>query len=153
MITTATRTLSDSPAAGTARSSADDPATTSGMTSGAVRAWLRLEGVAAFVVALGLYGSLNGNWWLLVPLLLLPDVSAAGYLLGARTGAAVYNLAHNWAVGLLVLGLGAVLAALPLQLAGAILVAHVGMDRAAGYGLKLPTSFGDTHLGRIGRAR
>ena len=34
---------------------------------------------------------------------------------------------------------------------GAILVAHVGMDRPAGYGLKLPTSFQDTHLGRIGR--
>jgi hypothetical protein len=25
------------------------------------------------------------------------------------------------------------------------------MDRALGYGLKLPTSFQDTHLGRIGR--
>jgi hypothetical protein len=36
-------------------------------------------------------------------------------------------------------------------LAGAILIAHVGMDRALGYGLKFPTSFQDTHLGRIGR--
>jgi hypothetical protein len=25
------------------------------------------------------------------------------------------------------------------------------MDRALGYGLKLPTDFRDTHLGRIGR--
>jgi hypothetical protein len=25
------------------------------------------------------------------------------------------------------------------------------MDRLAGYGLKFPTSFHDTHLGRIGR--
>ena len=33
----------------------------------------------------------------------------------------------------------------------AILIAHVGFDRALGYGLKLPTSFRDTHLGRIGR--
>jgi hypothetical protein len=35
----------------------------------------------------------------------------------------------------------------------ATLIAHVGMDRAAGYGLKLPSSFQDTHLGRIGRAK
>jgi hypothetical protein len=33
-----------------------------------------------------------------------------------------------------------------------VLLAHVGMDRALGYGLKLPTDFRDTHLGRIGRS-
>ncbi|HET8568702.1 MAG TPA: DUF4260 family protein [Candidatus Limnocylindria bacterium] len=27
------------------------------------------------------------------------------------------------------------------------------MDRLFGYGLKYPTSFSDTHLGRIGRTR
>jgi hypothetical protein len=27
------------------------------------------------------------------------------------------------------------------------------MDRAVGYGLKLPSSFHDTHLGRIGREK
>ena len=32
------------------------------------------------------------------------------------------------------------------------LLAHTGMDRAVGYGLKYPTGFSDTHLGRIGRA-
>jgi hypothetical protein len=62
-----------------------------------------------------------------------------------------YNLAHNWAVGLIVLGLGVTTGTLALTLAGAILIAHVGMDRALGYGLKLPTSFQDTHLGRIGK--
>jgi hypothetical protein len=38
-----------------------------------------------------------------------------------------------------------------LTLAGVILVAHTGIDRILGYGLKYPTSFQDTHLGRIGR--
>jgi hypothetical protein len=28
--------------------------------------------------------------------------------------------------------------------------AHIGMDRALGYGLKYETGFNDTHLGRIG---
>jgi hypothetical protein len=37
----------------------------------------------------------------------------------------------------------------PVTAAGAILVAHSGMDRMMGYGLKLPSSFKDTHLGRI----
>jgi hypothetical protein len=27
------------------------------------------------------------------------------------------------------------------------------MDRTSGFGLKYPTAFGDTHLGRIGRNR
>jgi hypothetical protein len=41
----------------------------------------------------------------------------------------------------------------PLAAIGAIFVAHSGMDRMMGYGLKLPSSFQDTHLGRIGRDR
>lgn len=39
-----------------------------------------------------------------------------------------------------------------ITLVGAVLVAHVGMDRAAGYGLKYPNAFGDTHLGRLRRS-
>jgi hypothetical protein len=134
---------------------AADPiqATHPGMTHGAVRNWLRLEGLAAFVAGLALYGAGGGNWLLVVPLLLLPDLSAAGYLVSPRVGAFAYNVAHTWAPGLAVLGLGFALAIPAVQLLGAILVAHVGMDRAAGYGLKLPTAFGDTHLGRIGRAK
>jgi hypothetical protein len=34
-----------------------------------------------------------------------------------------------------------------------IWTSHVGMDRALGYGLKLPSGFQDTHLGRIGKPR
>ena len=35
----------------------------------------------------------------------------------------------------------------------AIWTAHIAMDRALGYGLKLPTGFTDTHLGRIGKGK
>jgi hypothetical protein len=35
--------------------------------------------------------------------------------------------------------------------AATIWVAHIGFDRMLGYGLKYPTAFSDTHLGRIGR--
>jgi hypothetical protein len=119
--------------------------------AGAPRAWLRLEGLAALAAGAALFIAAGGPWLLLLPLLLVVDVSMAGYLAGPRPGAALYNLAHNQAVGLAVLGAGAVTGVTPLVLAGAILLAHSGMDRLAGYGLKYPTSFGDTHLGRIGR--
>jgi hypothetical protein len=118
-----------------------------------VRGWLRLEGAAAFIAGLALYGWLGGPWLLVLPLLLLPDLSAVGYLRGPRLGAVTYNVVHNWALGLAVLGVGLATAIAPIAIAGAVLVAHVGMDRAAGYGLKLSTSFRDTHLGRIGREK
>ena len=123
------------------------------MLAPTVRSWLRVEGVAAFIAGLALYGWLGGPWLFAVPLLLLPDVSMVGYLRDPRLGALTYNLVHNWAIGLAVLGLGYLAQSTPLAIAGAILVAHVGMDRALGYGLKLPTSFQETHLGRIGRDR
>jgi hypothetical protein len=31
-------------------------------------------------------------------------------------------------------------------------MAHIGFDRALGFGLKYASGFGDSHLGRIGRA-
>jgi hypothetical protein len=117
------------------------------------RTWLRIEGLAAFIAGLALFGALGGPWLLALPLLLLPDASAIGYLRGPRLGAMTYNLVHNWAVGLVVLGIGLASGLAPVAIAGAILIAHVGMDRAAGYGLKLPTSFHETHLGRIGKGR
>lgn len=105
------------------------------------------------MAGLALYGWLGGPWLLVLPLLLLPDVSIVGYLANPRVGAFTYNLVHNWASGLAVLGLAAATGNVPVAMLGAVLVAHVGMDRALGYGLKLPTSFRDTHLGRIGRDR
>ena len=102
-----------------------------------VRGWLRLEGAAAFVAGSRCIGWLGGPWLLVLPLLLLPDLSAIGYLRGPRLGAFTYNVVHNWALGLAVLGVGLRADSAPLAIAGAVLVAHVGMDRAVGYGLKL----------------
>lgn len=120
------------------------------LAGSSVRGWLRLEGAAAFVAGLALFGWLGGPWLLAIPFLLVPDFSMVGYLRGPRVGAVTYNAVHNWAVGLGLIAVGLAVDIAPIAIAGAILVAHVGMDRAAGYGLKFPTSFGDTHLGRIG---
>lgn len=113
-----------------------------------VRPWLHLEGAAALVAGVLIYLRLGGDWLWLVPLLLVPDVSMVGYLAGPGVGSVTYNLVHNWAAGLAVLGVGLSLDAAPLAIVGAILIAHVGMDRLAGYGLKHPTGFKDTHLQR-----
>ncbi len=120
-----------------------------GAVHGSVRLWLRLEGVAAVVLATYLYGRGEKSWLLFAALFLVPDISFAGYLAGARVGAAVYNIVHSY--------LGPVLLA-AMSLGGGttmsvamVWAAHVGFDRALGYGLKYSTSFGDTHLGRIGR--
>ena len=123
------------------------------ITDKTILSLLRLEGVAAFGAGVALYLAHGGPWLALIPLLLVPDVSMAGYLRDARLGSLLYNLVHNWALGLAVLGLGLATAQPWLVIAGAVLVAHVGMDRVFGYGLKLPTSFQETHLGRIGKAR
>ena len=127
--------------------------TTPGMTTGAIRTWLRLEGLAAFAFGVALFGASGGNWLLLIPLLLLPDISAVGYLVSPWVGTFTYNLIHNWVPGFVALGIGAWLASPAVILVAAILIAHVGMDRAVGYGLKLPSSFHDTHLGRMGRTK
>jgi hypothetical protein len=48
-------------------------------------------------------------------------------------------------------GLGLALGSHALLLGATIGAAHVGFDRALGYGLKLSTGFTYTHLGRVGR--
>lgn len=104
-----------------------------------------------FVSAVVLYAHLGHSWLAFGILFFAPDLSFLGYMADARTGARVYNLVHSY--------VGPVLAAVALLWTGrAILVpliwiAHIGFDRMLGYGLKLPTGFADTHLGRIGRAK
>jgi hypothetical protein len=122
-----------------------------GPDSAWIRPWLRAEGLATFAVGLAGFLFLGLPWWAFVLLLIVPDLSMVGYARGPRVGAIVYNLAHDVATGVAITGLGLAIGSVPVAAAGAILVAHSGMDRMAGYGLKLPTSFKDTHLGRIGR--
>ena len=111
--------------------------------------FLRVEGAALFVAAVVLYFHGGYEWWLFLVLILAPDIGAAGYLGGARIGAAVYDTLHVDAlpVALAVIGVLADSAA-SIKLA-LIWLAHIGIDRAVGYGLKYPTHHKDTHLQRV----
>ena len=115
-----------------------------------VKAILRLEGAAAFAAAIALYAHAGFSWPLFALLILAPDLAMLPYLdrpegrrgglqsrphlcaeRSARARRLFFRLAGRLALGL-------------------IWIAHIGMDRMLGYGLKYPTGFGDTHLGRIG---
>lgn len=116
-----------------------------------VRAILRIEGAALALAAIAAYAHLGGTWPLFAVLILAPDLSFAGYLAGARVGAAAYNIMHS-TIGPIVLGAcGAVLGHPVAILIALIWAAHVGFDRALGYGLKYASGFRNTHLGLIGR--
>lgn len=115
-----------------------------------VRWWLRLEGIAGLVLGWVTWKAFGGEPLLFVVLMIVPDMSMLGYLRGNHVGAIAYNLVHNWFTAGVVFAIGAALEVDWLAMAGAILVAHTGIDRVFGYGLKYPTSFKDTHLGRLG---
>lgn len=115
--------------------------------------WQRIEGAVIFIACLVVYYHLRLNGWLFALLILAPDLSMVGYLSSTRLGATLYNLVHNYGVPLAVLGLGWALGSESGIALGLIWLAHCGMDRAAGYGLKDTSSFQETHLGRIGQQK
>jgi hypothetical protein len=113
------------------------------------RVLLHLEGFAVAVAAIALYFNADFPWWLLVALLLAPDLSMVGFLAGTTVGAAAYDAAHTYAFPVALAAVGVVVdAEIAVQIA-LIWLAHIGVDRAIGYGLKYPTGFKDTHLQRV----
>src|SRR5258706_16018972 len=115
-----------------------------GAVTGGLRTLLRLEGLTLFVGMTLLYAVWDGSWWVY-------DLSFAAYLAGPRAGAIVYNAAHSYMAPMALMTTGFALSS-PLVLSIAMIwLAHIGIDRALGYGMKYSAGFGFTHLGRIGR--
>lgn len=113
------------------------------------RALLHLEGAALFFLATVLYFRQGFAWWVFLLLLLFPDLSMAGYLGGSRLGSMIYNLVHTIILPLS-LGLAAYWINWPLgQQIALIWLAHIGMDRMVGYGLKYPDAFKHTHFDQV----
>jgi len=122
-----------------------------GAVIGGVGVLLRLEGLALFLAATAVFGRLHGSWWTYFLLFLAPDLSFVAYLAGPKPGAVAYNTLHS-SIGALLLGTAGYLAGVPATAPIALIwLAHIGFDRAAGFGLKYASAFGDTHLGLKGR--
>lgn len=129
------------------------PTTLPGFPPKSVALQLRLEGLVGLAAAVTAYWFVGGNWWLFAILLLAPDLSFVGYSAGEKVGARVYNIAHTYAAPAL-LGAAGWFGAVPLLIEiGLIWAAHIGMDRALGYGLKYPGFAHQTHIGPMGKAR
>jgi hypothetical protein len=81
--------------------------------------------------------------------ILLPDLFMVGYMGGGRLGAAVYNAGHSYPLPALMC-LAGLAGHHPLVLAlGLLWLAHIGVDRLAGFGLKYDSGFQRTHLGDL----
>ncbi len=110
---------------------------------------LRLEGTAVLVAALITYSQLHYSWWQFALLLLAPDLAALGYLINKSVGSLVYNAMHTYILPI-ALAMVALLFKFDLGLQLALIwLAHIGMDRLFGYGLKYPDGFKHTHFSKI----
>lgn len=113
------------------------------------RVLLHIEGAIVFLIALLSYRQIHASWLLFLALILVPDLFMLGYLLNVRIGAAIYNSIHFYAGPLLLLAFSVFLHRPFLLSYGLIWVAHLGMDRMLGFGLKYATDFKDTHLQHV----
>jgi hypothetical protein len=118
-----------------------------GVVVGAPRRWLGLEGLVLLAGALIAFGVLGQPWWLVPAGILAPDIAMSGYVAGPRFGAHLYNLAHATLLPAVMLGAGYWQADRLVMALALIWLAHIGLDRLLGMGLKYNDRFTHTHLG------
>jgi hypothetical protein len=135
----------------TATTETDSPAA-GGTVVGAPRRLLQLEGATLVAGALIAYTTTHEPWWLIPLTLLFPDLFAIGYLGGARVGANLYNLVHITPLPAAVIAFAWSQHTPVVGALGLIWLAHIGMDRLLGYGLKYGDHFQHTHLSQPRRA-
>jgi hypothetical protein len=110
---------------------------------------LRAEGAALFVLSLFLYHLAGAGWGTFLLLFLGPDLFMIGYIWNPRIGSSLYNLVHTEIAPFILVILAPSAHRLPWLSFAIIWLAHIGLDRALGFGLKYPTGFKDTHLQRL----
>lgn len=123
------------------------------MAAAPVTTLLRLEGLAAAALSAVFYAQTGASWWLFAALWLAPDLSMLGYLGGANLGSRFYNAVHSYTTPAALAVTALLLHSPALVPIALIWMNHIGVDRLLGYGLKYPTGFQWTHLGRLGGRR
>jgi hypothetical protein len=117
-----------------------------GVVRAAPRAWLRMEGAALLAGSVLAYRVVGERWWWVPVGLLAPDLAIGGYVAGNRVGAHVYNLVHTTPLPLALAGVAWWQKSAPAAAVSLIWLAHIGMDRGLGFGLKYSDRFAHTHL-------
>ena len=115
--------------------------------------WVRAEAIAICIAVAWAMTATHGHWAWFAALFLGPDLSMAAYLFGSRAGAVAYNTTHIYAWPLALLAIGLSHNGPFLTTAALSWIAHIALDQVVGYGLKLPTAFEHTVLGRLGGSR
>jgi hypothetical protein len=112
--------------------------------------FLKVEGFSEGCLGVAVFAATGESWWWFGGLALAPDVGMLGYAMGPKVGAITYNLLHS-TVGPALLVMAALAWSAPFGVAvAAVWFAHIGFDRALGYGLKSMAGFKITHLGELG---
>ncbi|KAK5117254.1 hypothetical protein LTR62_005871 [Meristemomyces frigidus] len=123
--------------------------------AGHVKTWprilLRTEGAAILASTIWAFSHTGLSWWYFAGGLLLPDLGMVGYLSDTQLGAAVYNSVHTETPPIVLLCAGVARRDMVTSGVAFIWLAHIGMDRMLGFGLKYGTGFGHTHLGVMGK--
>ncbi len=107
------------------------------------------EGLVMFIASIALYANQGGTLIAFLLLILTPDISMIGYLASPLLGSITYNTVHTYITPALIITLSLAMGFAPGVQIGAILAAHISMDRTLGYGLKYASAFKDTHLNRL----
>lgn len=113
--------------------------------------WQRIEGGIIFASALYFYLASSLDIWWFIIFLFSVDITMIGYLVNKSLGAYIYNLGHSFVLPGSILVGGYYYESNITVALSLIWIAHIGLDRALGYGLKLTSGFRETHLGRIGK--
>ena len=111
--------------------------------------FLRLEALLVGALSLTLFRALGGEWATHFLWFLVPDLAIVGYVFGPRVGAWAYNVSHTYGLPAAIALWSVVAGATGWGLVALLWFSHIAFDRLLGFGLKYPTRFTDTHLGRI----
>ncbi|WP_174612727.1 DUF4260 domain-containing protein [Virgibacillus ihumii] len=111
--------------------------------------FLHVEGLVVLALSTYFYFYLQFGWLMFAILLLAPDLSVLGYLKNNKVGSVLYNLFHTYSIPVVIIIYSVLVHNHISLMIGLIWIAHIGLDRMLGYGLKYPTKFQDTHMDRI----
>ena len=110
---------------------------------------LRIDGLAVLAAACVVYHELKASWLMFAVLFLAPDLFMLGYVFGPKAGAVGYNIGHTYFAPFLLWASVYLMHWPSIFPICVIWIAHIGLDRLLGFGLKYTTAFKDTHLSKV----